>query len=729
MRHWIHDWHVSLLVLSLMAAGALALTRPTSQRVVRGKPIRMDRPAPTENWLSERAEEENKQKREAWIESLHRAAPGTDWRAIEEENRAAAFVERQGRIAAGERSVYWTELGSANLAGRTHATAWLTGTNTLYVGSDLGGVWRGDTDGTGWQAISDGLGIGSHGLVVCPGSPQTVVTINSGGKVHTSTNDGTTWFVPSGLPDTIYDCIRILRDAANPRVVYLLTRGRTLIDGSQQSGYLISRSTNGGVSFALANAEIQSLPRCDIWTSRRNAGPLFLMDGPTLKTSTDQGTTFTTIGTAPISATSVVLAGSEAGAPTLYAALKAGTDSWKLYRSTNAGAVWELKYTIGDFWETLTASITNANLVFFAGVESWRSTDGGTTFGKVNQWWQYYDDPANRLHADLPGMECIWFGNHEEIYFDTDGGTFVSHDGGATVHNISMHGLGVSQYYSLLTSTTDPYLVAAGAQDQGYQQSVPADGSPYLNFNQLISGDYGHLTSTTRAHDYVYSVYPGFVLLQVNEAPPQNLFQLDFPPSGSWSWMPFILADPVDPDVFWFCADHLWKYERISGANYSRTMLPQAFGPSYLTALAIAKTDYSRWYAVNNQGKLWYSSDAGATWTMSATNGPTAHYFYGTALVTSPTDPLTAYVGGSGYSGPAVYKTSDGGVSWTPIATGLPSTLVFGLAFDNDTDQNLFAVCRSGTVPLRRGDRHLVEHPRHGSATDDLLVPRERARS
>ena len=37
----------------------------------------------------------------------------------------------------------------------------------------------------------------------------------------------------------------------------------------------------------------------------------------------------------------------------------------------------------------------------------------------------------------------------------------------------------------------------------------------------------------------------------------------------------------------------------------------------------------------------------------TGSTGPGAHYFYGTTLIVSPTDPLTAYVGGAGYSGPA----------------------------------------------------------------------------
>jgi hypothetical protein len=81
---------------------------------------------------------------------------------------------------------------------------------------------------------------------------------------------------------------------------------------------------------------------------------------------------------------------------------------------------------------------------------------------------------------------------------------------------------------------------------------------------------------------------------------------------------------------------------------------------------------------------------------MSSSQGPTEHYFYGTAIIGSPTDRNVAFVGGSGYSGPAVYKTTDGGVSWTAMGAGLPSTLVFGLTFDNDADQNLYAAAEAG---------------------------------
>ena len=54
----------------------------------------------------------------------------------------------------------------------------------------------------------------------------------------------------------------------------------------------------------------------------------------------------------------VRLAGSEAGAPTLYAALRDGA-GWHLHRSDDAGANWTWVSDIPDFWGTLAASISD----------------------------------------------------------------------------------------------------------------------------------------------------------------------------------------------------------------------------------------------------------------------------------------------------------------------------------------------------------------------------------
>ena len=52
-------------------------------------------PPPTENWLGEGAESANKARRKAFYASIHRAAPGVDWKAIERENGRMQLEKRK----------------------------------------------------------------------------------------------------------------------------------------------------------------------------------------------------------------------------------------------------------------------------------------------------------------------------------------------------------------------------------------------------------------------------------------------------------------------------------------------------------------------------------------------------------------------------------------------------------------------------------------------------------
>jgi len=74
------------------------------------------------------------------------------------------------------------------------------------------------------------------------------------------------------------------------------------------------------------------------------------------------------------------------------------------------------------------------------------------------------------------------------------------------VNNLSLNGLGVSQYYSTYTKRTPPYQIFAGSQDQGFQRSIDHVNSVY-DFEQVVSGDYGHLVSGDNGHS-LWMVYP-----------------------------------------------------------------------------------------------------------------------------------------------------------------------------------------------------------------------------
>ncbi|MFH1679568.1 MAG: FlgD immunoglobulin-like domain containing protein [Candidatus Eisenbacteria bacterium] len=682
---------VSLALLPLIALLILLPHRPAK------KP-----PAPTEHRLREDAEERNRSLRREWIEQMHRAAPGTDWRAIERTNGAVRQIERNEAPRA--RVPRWTELGSRNLAGRMHAAALSASGDSLYGGSSRGGVWKASLNGEGWRPLSDNLFGGCHGVAVAEGPPEIVTAITDDGLLHYTEDGGGTWLVPTGPEPDLAECKRVLSDPGTPNRVYLLTRK----DVTSSKLWI---SEDGGRTYSRI-ARLGANPG-DIWLDRVSGGSLYLLTGDRTLRTDDAGATWDTLGLLPASnPTNVVLTGSEAGNPTLYAAAES-RGGWDLYRSADGGTTWEYRHGIDDFWETLCASIADRDLILFAGVEMWRSTDGGASFDKVNDWWDYYDDPLTKLHADFPGTECVWGQAGEIFYISTDGGLYRSDDGVAHVTNISLEYLGVSQYYGTLTSANDPTLILAGSQDQGYQRSAGEAIGAWRDFDQLWSGDYGHLTSTDGSHNRVYSVYPGFFLVQKGETSPV-LSSIDFPAGESYSWMPFILADPEDSLAFFFCASHLHRYEvRV---HWTSTVSPQDFtvhGGLYLTALGISPVELNRRIAATNTGVVWYSQDGGDAWQVSPDNGPSAHYFYGTAVAFSPTDENTAYLGGSGYSGPAVYRTDDGGITWEPASEGLPSTLVYGLAFESPAGGALYAACEAG--PFRRDPATGIWAPIAGS--------------
>jgi hypothetical protein len=367
-----------------------------------------------------------------------------------------------------------------------------------------------------------------------------------------------------------------------------------------------------------------------------------------------------------------------------------------LHRSDDAGETFEPVTRVSDYWGTLNASIQDVDLLAWGGVEVHYTVDAGTEWDIVNAWWEYYDDPANVLHADIPGMDVeLDDTGAEHWYIDTDGGLYESIDGLTTTQNLSLQGLRVSQYYDTHTSVANPDHIAAGAQDQGYQVTHGvAQPDDVLAFDQVISGDYAHLTSSNGSHDHVYSVYPGFILVQNNEDNPW-LDYLDFPADESYSWIPPIVADPTDSLAFYFPAGKLYKYTYTpgGGATYE-AWSDEDFsdgGGDYVSALTFSPLDPSRAYLATSDGRAYHSEDGGVTWTRSFNMAPYGQYLYGQAILASSLDVDTVYIGGSGYGGPGIWRSTDGGETFEPWADGIEYTMVYSLGEAPDGSGTLVA--------------------------------------
>lgn len=676
-------------------------------------------PQPAADLLGDADRERNGVERKRWIDELHRAPDGVDWRAVE---RANADLERERRnraVAAGlaPRGV-WKELGSRNQAGHTRSVALgprdADGATTLYVGSANGGVWRGDLGGRRWRPLGDGLFGGVDDVAALPGADgeDSRLLVRRGPEVFWSDDDGATWIRSEGLGE-----VREIRSLAvladEGRTVLLLARRR--VDGTNAAEVLASM--DGGRSFA---------PRWraagdgdgDLWVPRVGAAAshrVYLTHKGRLFRSADGGESFEPLATFDGRSTAEELCGSEAGAPRLWVAAEVG-GTWFLHCSDDGGESFERLGRLEDFWRALEAFPHDPDLLLSGGMECRRSTDGGRSFERVNAWGHYYADPATKLHADVRGIDVLVDpgapdGTELEgaggplLFVSTDGGTYLSRDAGETFLNLSLEGLGVAQIYSTLTARDDPDLILAGTQDQGYQRgrrAVRVAPGPSTDFDQLLSGDYGYLTSTGGTHELVYSAYPGFVLVQEGAANPNLLYPwIDFPAGAEHAWMPPLVADPEDPEVFYLLGDRVYRYARRRGPYWGyRALSKHDFGAGearYLTALAFAAEDVERVYAGDDVGGLWTSDDRGVSWRSGDVVG--AASFRPAAISVHPERADRAVAVGSGYGGPGAFRTEDGGVRWRPLAAGLPATLLLDVVHARDGSGDLYAASDAG--PLR----------------------------
>ncbi len=685
--------HTRVQTTAALAAGALALLLAATQVPARWIPSHRREPptaAPTEVIPDSIADKRARSKsRKAWRAAMHRAAPDVDWERIERDN-GRDRIERRNRLrrapppdGAPDDGDRWTERGSENQAGRTHVSRYGSDGSTLYVGASAGGVWRREADGA-WLPLGDGLFGGVHWLEIFPaevlGEPDVLVAGTDGGYLHRSEDGGLTWNEGAGL-DWAWAQRRLAVSADGEETLYTV-RGNS-------DGYGAWRSEDRGLSWTRI-ADLGDFLG-DLWVSRTGEPTVWLATDGALLKSLDRGDSWETVGTWP-AADQVDLAASEAwtgspGAPRFWIVRNAHT----LLRSDDGGVTFGNAVELDDYWGSLTASIVDPALVTYGGVELHKSVDAGTSFNIQSDWADYYDNVEGRLHADIMGIDVLPTGGGGETWWiNTDGGTYRSEDALGSVANQVLRGLRVSQYYGTLTSTLDASNVAAGAQDQGYQVSAgqPVTGHLY-DFDQVLSGDYAHLVSGDGTQELVYSVYPGFLLIQVGEEEPE-LTYADFPEgAAAYAWLPTLAADPDDAERVYFGGDKLWAYQRESRWDWVPGLhSDQDFRideGEYVSGVAFAPRDHDRAYAITSSGRFYRSDDHGVTWTAGERGLPAGQYWSGTAIVASALDVDTVYIGGSGYSNAAVWVSHDGGDHFEALSEGLPATLVYCLAEEPST--------------------------------------------
>lgn len=687
-------------------------------------------PKPTEVSSAQREDKGFKQDRKDFIERMHKSAVGTDWRKIDQQTRKAKAEARMNRlqsqylerganplfardtIANGQLQAHWREIGSKNQSGRIHTAAYDAQQDQLYLASSGGNIWKGPRNGSNWEVQNDLFqikGIEMLELVDIPQGKRLLANRTSWGEdgFLYSDDEGQSWTASQGLSNVV-SWGRVLRSVVRPdanSTIYLLAFEWD--NTNWEKMITLYRSVDKGVSFGqistFSSATFGGEQNFDLWTDPVNPGEVYLLhendlyqlDGnaqPVLKSSIN---TNLSLGNARLIG----------NGSSLYAGY-AGGDSILVFQSLNSGQTWTYQGkapTYLFFRTSFAVDRANPQRLYAGGINAFTSDNGGQSWQLVNEWWEYYGDEPNKLHADVPSFPSFQTANNIPFTLVcTDGGAYISYDQVDNVNNISLDGLNASQYYSTYTFYNDPAVINAGSQDQGFQRSKLDEGGT-LAFEQLISGDYGHLVSSNGGLS-LWCNYPGFSMYYPDAVNSSQNLTLDFP-TKSHLWLAPLMVDPLFPNVAYLGGGgldpagnttHIIKLT-AQAASISYQELPFDFpGGGSISAMAISPLNHNHWYVITDNANFFYSLDGGSNWIVTNhANLPGSQYFYGNKILPSPVQSGRIYLAGSGYSNSPAFVSDDHGQTFTAIDNGLPNTLIYGLATTPD-ESMIFAATEVG---------------------------------
>ena len=688
---------------------------------------RPPRPPPT---LAAPGESEDHQRlRDAWIEMLHRAAPGFDWRHQDAEFRRVRMQrsletleqwQATGNDAADELIVAttaisgnWVERGSGNVAGRTLSTQFDVANNRLNVLSHGGNLWRAGRSTLDWASPADGVSFTPNGtsgfLERLTGSERLLVWADTPSGLFYSDSGGASWSAATGLAtsNVWYSRGLAARDASASEVYAL----RVEYDGGAGSWRTkLYASTNRGAAFS-SRGFIGQGNRVALFSPRYGSTVMYLLDGLTLNTITPATHALVAVssvsGAAALGSNDRVSlsGGVDSGGNTfLYVfVVRSSASVTEIYRSLDGGASWTTRTNAPTNmfgFNSAESSTRDPARVYVGGTNAYRSSDGAQSWQLVNSWPDYYPSPATKLHADIPNFDVfVDSGGNERVFVSTDGGTYESTDGLLTVQNLSLSGLRNGQYYGSYSVRSAPNAILVGAQDQGYQKAM-APSAGINDFVQTISGDYAHLTSSNNGAN-VWMVYPGFA--QLDTAPATGdwtaLRDWDYASANfqDWLFLAPIEADPLNPNRALLAGGGIGaNRNRVLTLTYNGSTITHSEGAfdfgSRVTDVQFSRNGLTR-YVINDGGQFF--RDSGGGFSLRSSGLPDGQYFYGNCILTHATTPGTIYVAGAGYSGPAVYRSVNDGDNFTAFSTRLPNTLVYDLATSAD-GAHLFAATELG---------------------------------
>ncbi|HEX2203134.1 MAG TPA: hypothetical protein VHG91_07540, partial [Longimicrobium sp.] len=680
-------------------------------------------------------------------------------------------------------------IGPAVMGGRVSDVAYDPGDPyAFYVAFGTGGVFKTTDDGASFQAVFEREGAGAVGdIAVSPADPKVVWAgtgedadrndVGWGDGVYRSADGGATWknvglrdsrviarvvahptdagtawvaavgdlFKPSAgrgcfvttdggatwrkilaapAPyDTRVGCGDIAVDPRDPRVIYAalyarrrtpwsFTYGTAVTDGRDLGG--VFRSTDGGAT----------------WTKLTNGLPTLTGRIGLAVAASDPRVVYAQVQSDEEGVLRPILGVSKRGG---------------IFRSADGGDTWTRVSAMNPrpmYFSQIRVDPRDPDRVYVPGFYLMGSADGG------REWQQL----GERVHEDHHALE-VDARDSRRLLLGTDGGAYQSKDGGRRWEFLNR--MPAAQLYRVNVDMGHPYRICGGMQDNGTwvgpSATRSADGIPNGAWTNVLFGDGMACFFDAREPDVVFTSAQVGTLVRVDlrgGAVRRNLRPeaSEGFPAYRFNWSAPMLPSRHDPEVFYLAAQQLFRMTK-RGEAYApvspdlTAQIAERMGAAgseaerYGTIYALAESPLERGtlWAGTDDGKVWVTEDEGGRWTdLTATLPREVRGGYMTSLEAGHRDARVAYLAvdqhRTGDYRPHLFRTGDGGRTWTRITGNLPAegpVKVVREHPDNPdvlfagTEFGLFATVDGGRTWRAIGDLPTV-------AVDDLVLhPRE----
>jgi hypothetical protein len=511
------------------------------------------------------------------------------------------------------------------------------------------------------------------------------VATGDGDRSHTrsigvlkSTDHGVTWH-STGLIADLAQNLYIRKIIINP-VNHLVVLAGTSVG--------VQRTNDGGISWQLVTPG----NFCDLEFKPGDPNVVYA-SGTTFKLSTDGGVTWNQIsnGIPTTGVQRMTLAVTPAAPDYVYVIASQAAPMWQngfqgCYRSTTSGT-------------SFTKMSSSPNLCGY-------SSTGNDTGG---QGWYALCAAASPQNKDELIMGCVnvwkstdggstwsifghWTGSgapfthadHHDLEYSADGTIFNANDGtifkrtGTSWTEISGK-MNISQIYKIGTSSLTSSKWITGHQDNG--TAVFSN-----NIYTAALGADGMDCFIDRTNDNVMfgSIYDGSLEKSTNGGASWSGCTSGLTGTGGWvtPWK----QDPVVAARLYTGYTNMFVSNNLAG---SWSALGPLGGSDFVTEFAISKSNNNVLYVLKPSG-VFKTINGGTSWTKITGNLPIANALP-TFVTINPNDENNAWITLSGYSsGNKVYMTNDGGATWINISGNLPNIPANCSVYQNGTNDRIF---------------------------------------